>query len=138
MTKFVPGNPILVKKFLKLAGNSIETFRYFNKREVSIVSTHLYNIILLKDDLIVGYGHLEEENQKIWLGVCVIESEKGNGFGKKIIRKLIDFCIENKIEEIYLTVDSINLTAIRLYENFNFKIEKIYTKYILMKLKNKI
>ncbi len=113
----------LVETFLKSAGKSLERFRYFNSRPISVLSQHRVTLLYFNENnLPVGYGHLDEENGVTWLGNCVAEKETGKGIGKKIMQGLLNFARENKIQNIRLSVDANNKTAQSLYENFGFKV----------------
>ena len=136
MYKILQANEKLIDGFLKNAGQSLYTFRYFKNRPIRIIENHECTVVLLKTDIIVGYGHLDKENDKTWLGICIAEQEKGKGCGKIIMNYLIEYARAHDITKIYLTVDSENTTAVKLYEKYLFKIEKnISTTTILMKLK---
>jgi GNAT superfamily N-acetyltransferase len=112
----------LLTNFIQSSGDSLKTFRYYEKRDFKIISNHLLTILLFFNNMPIAYGHLEKEDDKIWLGIMVSESEKGKGYGKVIMSYLISFCMENKFSNIFLTVDKNNLNAIYLYQKFDFKI----------------
>jgi RimJ/RimL family protein N-acetyltransferase len=136
MYKILQANEQLIDQFLKNAGHSLDNFRYFKKRPISIIENHLCTVVLAKGDIIVGYGHLDKENEKIWLGICVAEYETGKGCGKIIMNFLVEFARSQNFKEIYLTVDSVNTYAISLYEKYFFRIEdNISSQILLMKLK---
>ena len=136
MCKILEANEKLVRQFLKNAGNSLNSFRYYKNRPIKIIENHKCTVVLSKRDNIVGYGHLDEENKKTWLGICIVEFEKGKGYGKKIMNYLIEFIKSHDIKIVYLTVDSENIAAIKLYKKYFFKIErKISSETVLMKLK---
>jgi len=123
-----------------LLSNSIEgkkSFRYFSTRKVEMVKSHVYNIIAVANDIPMAYGHLDkDENNNLWLGILVSDQCVGKGYGKLIMKKLIDFFMQINYNELYLTVDKENKVAQKLYEKFGFVIqeEKKYNfKYILRK-----
>jgi hypothetical protein len=60
-----PSDLLLLSKFIKSAGNSLETFRYYNTRSLDVIKNHLYTILILKDDFPVAYGHLDKEENRI-------------------------------------------------------------------------
>lgn len=124
----------LLKTFIEHIGIAGETFRYFNKRSVEVINNHLITLVLLENDIPVGYGHLEPENDIFWLGICVLPAFSGKGYGKNMMNALIERAKELKLTSITLTVDRQNTVAIKLYEQFNFKIETVhknYYKYVL-------
>ncbi|WP_167881177.1 GNAT family N-acetyltransferase [Leptospira gomenensis] len=105
----------LLDRFLSLAGDSLSTFRYFRNRPTSAIENHIVTVLLLADDHPVAYGHLDPDDSKIWLGIAVVQSAKGLGYGKLMMNYLIRFATEHKIEKLTLSVDKPNSTAIRLY-----------------------
>jgi len=110
----------VVEAFLDVAGSSLETFRYFNKRDVGeALGNHLVTIVG-HDDGPVAYGHLDASGDDVWLGICIAEQHVGNGLGRKMMEALVKYADENGVEELSLTVDAENYAAIALYENFGF------------------
>lgn len=132
MYKIIEANEELVLRFLKVAGQSLGTFRYFSKRPVSIIEEHNFTIVLMKDDITVGYGHLEKEDGRVWLGICIADFETGKGCGKILMECLVDFALNNNMKAIYLTVDAVNLSAIRLYEKYFFEVQEFISVDILL------
>lgn len=114
-------NTYLIQEFLGNAGKSLETFRYYNKRTFDVIQNHLSTIVLKQNDHIVGYGHLDKEGERVWLGIAVIESELGKGLGLKIMNELIKNAKQKKIKSLSLSVDKLNTAAIQLYEKLGFK-----------------
>ena len=114
-------NISLLDQFLKSAGKSLDTFRYYDHRPVKAIKNHLYTVIYTLDQQPVGYGHLDLENQIVWLGVAVIDSCLGKGIGKKIMKHLLLKGNELKLEKIRLSVDKPNVAAIKLYEKMGFE-----------------
>ncbi len=114
----------LLNIFLASAGNSLTTFRYFNKRPLSVIKNHLITYIGLDDNKTpICYGHLDydNENRKIWLGICVKSSEIRKGYGSLMMDVLLDFAYKHNYFEIFLSVDKKNVNARRLYEKKGFK-----------------
>lgn len=115
-----------VKKLINSNLNLRKNFRYFNSRSNECFKNHYYHFIL-NDPEPVGYGHLDCEYDKMWLGMCVFDSFVGKGYGKLILNNLID---NRKKNVLYLTVDKNNYKAINLYLNRGFQIysqtEKIF------------
>jgi GNAT superfamily N-acetyltransferase len=112
----------LLQQFLNTAGSSLETFRYYNKRPLSVTANHFCTLLLLSDDRPVAYGHLDPEKEKVWLGIAVVDAFKGRGLGKKIMDLLIAKAREKKCPGIFLSVDKQNTQAIRLYQHYGFTI----------------
>jgi ribosomal protein S18 acetylase RimI-like enzyme len=129
-------NNYLLNEFLN---NSIPgTFRYFNKRSVNVISNHLITLILIDNNLPVGYAHIDYDDNKYWFGICILENYQGKGYGKKLMEYIFNHEKITNIDKIYLTVDKINDIAINLYKKYNFYIieeNDLYFKMCLSKLK---
>lgn len=127
----------ILQEFVDNIGDSVKSFRYFSTRQLSIISNHLLTIVVLVDEKPVGYGHLDQEKDVIWLGIAVTENNKGKGLGKLIMNFLIDYADTQKINEICLSVDLENTVAVEMYKKYDFrefkKLENINA--ILMKRK---
>ena len=116
--------------FIENMGSSSANFRYFLKREPEKVLLNHLVTVLLFDQEAVGYGHLDKEEGKIWLGICVKEGNYGKGYGKTIMKELI----ASYEGDIYLSVDKDNHRAHKLYELFGFKkIRENDTMYYMIK-----
>ena len=127
------GDTRLLEIFLNNAGKSLKLFRYYERRPFTIISQHLITCILTEDQNPVGYGHLDFENNTVWLGIALIESSFGLGYGKRIMKYLIDFAIKKRLSTINLTVDNDNMAAISLYKSFGFIVlNEINEKSVLM------
>lgn len=125
----------LLSNFINQMGAASDTFRYFNKRTIDVISNHLVTLLLLYNNLPVAYGHLEPENKTIWLGICVLPGNAGKGFGKLMMSSLIEKARKLNISSIDLTVDKVNVAAIQLYEQYAFsKVGEasLYYKYQLL------
>ena len=113
-------NRFLINDFLN--NNIPSTFRYFNKRTIDVVDNHIITILLLVNNLPIGYAHIDFEDNKHWFGICILDNYQGKGYGKKIMEYIFNHEKIKNIDNIYLTVDKINTIAIYLYIKFNFKI----------------
>jgi ribosomal protein S18 acetylase RimI-like enzyme len=102
-----------------LNNNIPSTFRYFNKRTIDVLKNHIITIILIVDNLPVGYAHIDYDI-KHWFGICILDKYQGIGYGKKIMEYIFNHEKIKNIDKIYLTVDKINELAVNLYKKFNF------------------
>lgn len=57
--------------------------------------------------------------------ICVDEKNRGKGIGTTLLRKVKEFGKENNCTDIYLTVNKENENAIKVYEEFGFKVKSI-------------
>jgi len=95
-------------------------FRYFESRNENIFNSHVYHVLLKDESSYVGYGHLDAELNKLWLGMCVFDSHQSKGYGKVILNNLLN--IQTKYSKIHLTVDKENFAAVNLYLSNGFRI----------------
>lgn len=111
------------------------TFRYYCKRDISIIKNHILTILLIINEKIVGYAHIDHDENKSWFGICIIDEYQSKGYGRQLMNYVFN---HEKIKnlEVYLTVDLTNLYAIKLYINFGFKIVDETKTYYLMKYIN--
>jgi RimJ/RimL family protein N-acetyltransferase len=124
----------ILKSFINNLGNSRNTFRYFENRDIGCINNHLVTLLHLEDGQPVCYGHLDKEGRDVWLGICVIEKRTGLGLGKKMMHRLTKYATDNNINNIKLSVDKGNIKAISLYENFGFKMTRDGKDKIFMDL----
>ncbi len=111
--------------FLDSCGSALETFRYFSSRPLSVIKTHLATLLGFDERRVpMAYGHLDQEDGVVWLGICVADGHQGKGYGKAMMRALLDAAHSMNLESISLTVDATNPHAARLYEKFGFKRKK--------------
>lgn len=124
-------NISLLRSFISKLGSSSRTFRYFESRDLeSCLLNHKKTILLIDGDEPIGYGHLDKDpsDKKTWLGIALREQSCGKGLGKKIMEKLLENCSE----DIYLSVDSLNVAGQKLYSKFGFEIIKCKSNIIYM------
>lgn len=124
---------LLLETFINSIGIASKSFRYFDKRPASVFKKHIVTILIFEDEnsiVPIGYGHLEIENDIVWLGICVLPAYWGKKIGSIILIELIKRARANQIQTIHLTVDEDNIYAIKLYERFGFKkLERIKNFY---------
>ena len=125
----------LLSIFLENAGASLKTFRYFKLRPLKVIGNHFATILILNDNALpVAYGHLDPENEKMWLGICVAEYEMGKGYGNEMMKLLVLHAKQLGIKELFLKVDSDNTRAISMYRKFFFEITtEVSNNFLIMK-----
>ncbi len=116
--------------FLEKNNNAIQSFRYYNKRDFSVIKNHICTFLYYIKDEVIGYGHLDFYDDKIWLGIMVGDNHIGLGLGSQIMNHLI----QQTLKPIFLSVDKTNHRAQHLYNKFNFVIiEENDKNYIMLK-----
>ncbi len=121
----------LLYNFLSDASEISEHFRYFRTRDPkNILSQHVYTIVGIDEETqqAIAYGHIDYE-EKYWLGICVLNSYCGRGYGKQIMDDLLLYADTRDIP-LSLSVDVDNVPAINLYKKYKF-IEKKITNTVL-------
>jgi RimJ/RimL family protein N-acetyltransferase len=124
-----------IDSFLENAGESLSTFRYFQRRSVEVIKNHLVTLLYEENDQYVGYGHLDSEDGTVWLGICLSPSQIGKGSSKVIMTDLLDFARRNNVHELSLSVDVKNFRAVSLYERFGFQTYQEDDRIKFMKLR---
>jgi hypothetical protein len=122
---------IELDEFIKKNLNGVKTFRYFLKRPYTVIKNHIYTCLYYIDNICVGYGHLDFEDGQTWLGIIVSDNE----VGKKIGDQIMDDLIHNSKEDIHLSVDISNNSAVYLYKKKGFEILEKKINYYIMKFK---
>ncbi|GAA0714457.1 ribosomal protein S18-alanine N-acetyltransferase [Dokdonella soli] len=77
--------------------------------------------VLVREGAIVGYGVLSSgANEAHILNICVAPLEQGNGHGRRLVKRLLDFARWHRCERVFLEVRPSNPHAIALYESMGF------------------
>lgn len=106
-------------------------------------------LLYKKDDVIVGCVNLQQQGNKIYLGMLTVNPElQGSGVGKLLLAASEDYAKEKSCAKIYMTVISIRKELIAWYERHGYKdtgkrkpfpmddpkfgLPKIYLEFIVM------
>ena len=57
--------------------------------------------------------------------ICIDEKNRGKGIGTQLLKHVKQYGKENDCTDIYLTVNEENVSAIKIYEQFGFKVKNI-------------
>ena len=126
----------LLRAFIRNAGNSLSSFRYFNKRSFNVIKNHIITALIIEQDVPVGYGHLDKDDKTVWLGIAISEKEKGRGLGLAMMDFLTSKADKALLSSLSLSVDKENTVAINLYKKFDFiYIKDLNENIILMERK---
>jgi GNAT superfamily N-acetyltransferase len=108
-----------------------KTFRYFEKRDFNCLDNHILTNLYYKEDVCVGYGHLDKDGGDLWLGIMILDNHVGRGYGNTILESLIN----STKNDILLSVDKLNIKAFNLYKKYNFVIfsENEYSYKMILK-----
>jgi len=86
------------------------------------------------DNEIVGICSISSEDGNAFIcGLGISTKHRGRGYGKEILRKIIEKASTMDIKDIYLEVNSENHKAYNLYINNGFKIKTQldYYRYLI-------
>ncbi len=109
------------------------TFRYFQKRTIDIINNHKLTLLLIdENNQSYGYAHIDNDSNKYWFGICILDEYQNKGYGKKIMNYIFNKKEIIELKKIYLSVDKINKIAINLYNKYNFNIIEENSSYYIM------
>lgn len=87
------------------------------------------------EDEIVGYitinikeknNHSMRYRKQLQIeAICVDEKSRGKGIGTELLKYVRKFGKENNCTDLYLTVNKENKNALKVYEEFGFKVKSI-------------
>lgn len=123
-------NVELLEKFIEL--NNSKHFTYFNNRTIDVLIDHVITIIGVIDNNPIAYGHIDLNNNINWIGLCVLEKFHTNGYGKQILKYLLNHINNNEITNVKLTVNIDNYIALNMYLKNNFIISNIENKFYVL------
>ena len=86
------------------------------RKKLSFYITPRINLTLYKGHLPVGWGHLDPQDGKTWLGVAVAQGYAKKGYGSMIVKKLCEYA-DNAGWNLHLTCKK-ELT--KWYQKFEF------------------
>lgn len=90
-----------------------------------------YECWVLRDgDFTVGYGVLSiAAGEAHLLNACIAPAQQGNGYGRHLIRRMVEVARWHRAERIFLEVRPSNLYAVKLYDSLGFNEIAMRPKY---------
>ena len=116
--------------FIKSNVVGTKHFRYFNKRPYTVINNHLYTSLYYNNNHLIGYGHLDEEDEKLYVGIMVSDNEVGKNYGNEIMLDLI----KNSNRRLYCSVDILNERSLNLINKNGFTLVETKETYYIMVL----
>lgn len=129
-------NKYLLEKFI--SENNSNQFTYYNSRDINIIKNHKITIIGTVNNAPIAYGHIDFNANINWLGLCILKNFQRKGYGKQIMKYLLDYINSNEINNVKLTVNIDNYSALNLYLKNNFCISTITNNYYVLEYNNTI
>ncbi len=119
--------PFVYEEEIKIFGKSLGEKTLYNEIIYNKLSRYFIALVEGKRVAYVG-SWLTVPNAEI-LNLFVTEKYRGQRIGKQLINKVIELCIQEKLEMLSLEVRVSNLHAIKMYEELGFKVGTIRKKY---------
>ena len=112
-----------------------DTFRYFDNRDENVISNHVLTVLLVDNDKIFGYAHIDKEivYNQYWFGICLYDEYHNKGIGNKLMNYVLNHYKVKYLNEIFLTVDSTNIAGQKIYVKNGFNEINSNNKYKTMK-----
>ncbi len=87
-------------------------------------------IVGVEDDEVIAYASYRRVVDEAHVNnVAVREDHRRLGFGRQIVKSMIELAKSEGLCHMTLEVSSLNVAAIKLYQSFGFKIEGARKKY---------
>ena len=111
--------------------SDFDSFWTYNILEEELKSENSYFIVAKnEDDIIVGFACLKViVDEADIMNIVVKKSFRHNGIGSTLLEYLISYAKDKNLKTITLEVNEHNLSAIHLYDKFNFDHIGIRKKY---------
>ena len=99
---------------------TLEDIYYDEKQEYYLKDLSLF---ILLNGVEIGYGQIiYSRNMYLIVNFGILKDYRGHGYGKLLLKKLINLTKEKEIEDLYIRVDYNNRAAYGLYSSIGFKI----------------
>ncbi|WP_047383612.1 N-acetyltransferase [Cetobacterium sp. ZWU0022] len=116
----------------KIYQNEIDSFGVMGGADMWMIMSFIRygKLYVLLDNFgkllsVAQYQAVLKKNAVFLYGFSTPESERGKGYGKKLLESTHNFLKDIGIEMVYLTVDPKNIPAISMYEKAGYKIEEL-------------
>lgn len=70
--------------------------------------------------MVAGYTENLADNIAYISVVATLESERGKGYSKSLVKDFIEICKQKKIDAVHLYTVATNISAVNLYKNLGF------------------
>jgi len=89
------------------------------------------------DNIPFGYGQIiVEDKAAVIVNFGIIEKYRKEGYGKVLLRYLLNIAIDNHFSKVSLRVDSNNTNAFKLYLSLGFNVKKEFYTWQKVKINN--
>ncbi len=120
-----------IKDIIKLSNEVFVSS--FSEADISffIKQKQTFFVYVIKEELeFVGFIILwiNDNNGQI-IDLAIKENKRRLNYGRKLVEFSLDFFKQNEVKLVSLEVRVSNIAAIKLYEAFNFKVERTLSNY---------
>ncbi len=111
--------------------SDFDDFWSYDILKQELEGNHSYFLVAINEyNEIIGFSGLKVIlDEADIMNIVVKKSFKGNGIGSKLLENLISYSKDNNLKTVTLEVNEHNLSAIRLYDKFDFNHIGIRKKY---------
>lgn len=125
------GNPALHIRFRTMLEEDLEqvmlvelaAYRYpwSHKNFLDCISAGYTCLLLLADDVLVGYGVMSSGAGEAHIqNLCVEPRHQGQGYGRRILEHLLNLAVVQQVDTVFLEVRASNRAALALYDSMGF------------------
>lgn len=111
--------------------SDFDDFWSYDILKQELEGNHSYFLVAINEyNEIIGFSGLKVIlDEADIMNIVVKKSFRGNGIGSKLLENLISYSKDNNLKTVTLEVNEHNLSAIRLYDKFDFNHIGIRKKY---------
>ena len=119
-----------ISKIYQIENDSFKHSWNISQIKSELIRKKNYNICIKKNNNLLAYAFCRFEADFLEImKIATVKSLRRKGLANLIMTKLNDFCIQKKINNIFLEVNSNNFEAINFYKKNGFKTDSIRKNY---------
>lgn len=101
----------------------VEKFQSYDAMKNQMKNDGYEYYFITADDIILGYTGIKKEKDRLFLSkLYLLKENRGKGYASEAFEFLINYCKENGLKSIYLTVNKQNEHTIAVYKKKGFEI----------------
>ena len=101
----------------------VEKFQSYSAMKNQMENDGYEYYFITTDDKILGYTGIKKEEERLFLSkLYLLKENRGKGYASKAFDFLINYCKENDLKSIYLTVNKQNEHTIAVYKKKGFEV----------------
>lgn len=101
----------------------VEKFQSYDAMKNQMENDGYEYYFITADDKILGYTGIKKEADRLFLSkLYLLKENRGKGYASEAFKFLINYCKENGLKSIYLTVNKQNKHTIAVYKKKGFEV----------------